>query len=409
MHHSYRIATETWKSTDLSVLFCVSMAIALLFFINACTSDSEIDIPEEIAAIDNVAIFSANSEPLYQINLNPAGIFGDTDEVLLGSWLTSVTDLQGRVFVADLMNDVIHAYLQNGDYIGTVGRTGEGPGEYRQISQIRTCDTWLHLFDSSLSRITRYNLETFETDGMISIDVDQDQTGGHFRMPRSFFIADDANYLIQFTMAFSQANPEADDEARRIEGRLLNSVTGEYMSGTIFSFRAPDMLVNRQGGGLTVLGVPYKRNSVISYQGNQMIHGRAEHFLFTIYDESGQYKRAVYYPFDPVRLSREQVLAEYADSPETIQNMVSRDTLPEHWPAFETFIVDDEGRIWVKMFTGDLQQSNYKVLDNSGELLAQFTWPRQSYIQQIQNGFLYTMEEDEDGLRHIAKYEIELI
>ena len=392
----------------LSVILFVTACLLLTGFAG-CSNEPPVDVPAEIAALENVAIFPADSEPEYQINLFPAGIFGDTDEVMLGNWLSSVTDLQGRVFVADLLNDVIYAYHQNGDYIGTVGRTGEGPGEYRQISQMRTCDTWLHLFDSSLSRITRYNLESFEAVGMITIDVDQDQAGGHFRMPRSFFIADDANYLMQFTITFSQANPDADDEARRIEGRLLNSITGEYLSDTIFSFRAPDMLVNRQDGGLTVLGVPYKRNSVISFQGNQMIHGWAEHFLFTIYDESGQYKRAVYYPFAPVRLSREQVLAEYADSPETIQNMVSRDTFPEHWPAFETFIVDDEDRIWVKMFTEDLQQSKYKVLDNSGELLAQFTWPRQSFIQQIKNGYLYAMEEDEDGLRHIAKYEIELI
>lgn len=45
MQHSCRIATETRKFTELSVLFCVSVAIAFLVFISACTSDQRTEDP----------------------------------------------------------------------------------------------------------------------------------------------------------------------------------------------------------------------------------------------------------------------------------------------------------------------------------------------------------------------------
>jgi hypothetical protein len=57
--------------------------------------------------------------------------------------------------------------------------------------------------------------------------------------------------------------------------------------------------------------------------------------------------------------------------------------------------------------TENLDEAEYVVLANTGELLATFTWPAENMIQEIWNGHLYAMEtEEETGLREIVKYKI---
>jgi len=208
-------------------------------------------------------------------------------------------------------------------------------------------------------------------------------------------------------MGYYSGMPEYDDQ-RRIEGRILSRQTGNYEEDVIYRFPESEALIHREGNSLMVMTVPYKHESVVHYQDGQIIHGISDHFLLKFFNATGQYQRAIYYPFSKIPLDRNEMLERYTNREEPWRNMVRRDIMPETWPAFDTFIVDDVGRIWVKMFTIDYDTSRYVVLENGGEFLADFTWPRERLIQQIKNGFLYAMEEDENGLRRIVKYEITL-
>jgi outer membrane protein assembly factor BamB len=83
--------------------------------------------------------------------------------------------------------------------------------------------------------------------------------------------------------------------------------------------------------------------------------------------------------------------------------------MPETWPVFESFTVDDKGRIWVEKLTENRDESEYVVLANSGELIATFNWPSNKEVQEIKNGFFYTLETNEEtGLREVVKYGITL-
>jgi hypothetical protein len=48
------------------------------------------------------------------------------------------------------------------------------------------------------------------------------------------------------------------------------------------------------------------------------------------------------------------------------------------------------------------------VLANTGELLGTASWQRNSLVQDIKNGYLYSSEENEMGLREIVKYAISM-
>lgn len=381
--------------------------IMLLFLSTACNKSENITIPEEFSEYENLTVFPADSEPEFEIILDQQTVFGDTEDVFLGSWLSAVVDNEDRVFVADYQETALHLYNPDGTYNRQIGQEGEGPGEYRDLSTMRIDDQYLHLMDRNLNRITRYNLDTFEVAGNVAISVDQPE-GGPYMYPSTFFIHSDSTYLLQTGMSYSPGQDENEIE-RTIGGRVMNSETGELADKTVFSFPDSQALVHRENGGLMVMmGIPYLRSSIVRVMNGQMIHAWGDDFLFKIYYKNGEYERAIYYPYPNPPLERDDILAQYSDSEEQLKDVVRGADMPDTLPVFSSFYVDDEGRIWVKKTTENLEEAEYAVLANSGELLATFTWPEENRIQAIKNGHLYAMETDEEtGLREIVKYKFD--
>ncbi len=157
-----------------------------------------------------------------------------------------------------------------------------------------------------------------------------------------------------------------------------------------------------------VMTVPYKRSSELSVQNNRLVHGWNENFLFSVYDMNGEYERAIYYPYQNMTLERSEVLKMYEDRDEQWFSMVQNDDMPDVWPSWSGFTVDDTGRIWVERLVDDPEETVLHVLSESGELLATTPWNTGKEIQEIKDGYLYSMEESEMGLRQLVKYGISL-
>lgn len=388
------------EKTMMRLWICV-----LVFVIVGCSSEAEIELPEEVAALENVAVFPADSEPAMELSLTRETSFGDTDELFLGGWLMAEVDNNGRVFLADMQETQLHMYNPDGSYNRQIGREGEGPGEYRQIGTMRIDEQYLHLMDRRLNRITRYDLETFEVAGETSLSIEQTE-GENYRYPQDYYLTGRDEYLIIVGSAFSAG--VTDDSGRSIGGIKLGWTGDSLSTESLFSFDASEALVHREGGSMMVMSVPYKRTSEISVTDDLLIHGWSEHFLFSVYDADGGYQRSIYYPYQNMPLERAEILDMYEDRDEQWFSMVRNDDMPDVWPSWKTFTMDDEGRIWVERFIDDSENTVMHVLANSGELLATVPWSTGKSIQDIKDGFLYSQEESDMGLREIIKYAIEL-
>ncbi|MDX1591285.1 MAG: 6-bladed beta-propeller, partial [Balneolaceae bacterium] len=115
-----------------------SVVITFCILFQACTSSPDIEIPEEIAGIENVVVIPDDSEPEQVLQPKKVAEFGDSENVLIG-WIRSIAvDDQGRVFIADSEQEMIQVFGPDGGYLQSVGREGDGPGEFRGITQIRT-------------------------------------------------------------------------------------------------------------------------------------------------------------------------------------------------------------------------------------------------------------------------------
>src|SRR6056297_2506807 len=86
------------------------LIVVLVMIVTACSSETEVELPEEVAALENVAVFPAYSEPTFELTLTKEATFGDTGDLFLGGWLSSETDPEGRIFVADMQETRLHLY-----------------------------------------------------------------------------------------------------------------------------------------------------------------------------------------------------------------------------------------------------------------------------------------------------------
>lgn len=382
----------------------------LVLVLCACTSRPDVQLPEEISSLDNLVKFSADSEPLTQVQLIPETVYGDTEDVLLGDWLSVHVDSRGRVFIGDSRETVIHLYNPDGTYNRQIWRSGEGPGEYQNIGPMRSDENYFYHYDNRSRRLTKYDINSFVVAGDVELRIEWDDEEAFFRSVRTFYlIGADDEILVQLGMGFRAGRPDIDLSQREMQGYLFNLETGTFSDQRVFTFPASEALVHfGNDGSLAVTSVPYKRSSVARVNNGQIIHGWNEHFLFRFYDMESNYRRAVYYDYPNPPLDRNEVLKLYEGRGEPWEGMVRNDDMPETWPSWSGFLMDDENRLWVERRTTDPDLTEFHLLDESGELLAVLPWDAANRVQHIQNGYLYSLEENEDGLREVVKYRIEM-
>jgi len=373
----------------------------------ACSGEPEIDIPEEIAALENLQVVEADAEPVSSLEFFQEAVYGDTENVIIGQMGPFFVDHLGRVYIIDYSQNVIHAYGPDGTYLAQVGREGDGPGEFRRINAVRMDDEHLHVMDTSAMRFSRFALETFKFVDNISIPFEVEPAGGFISYPGSFNLLRNDRYLIHFGTGYTSIMDDSEAEPKE-QGRVFNGNTGKFEEGTVYEFPISEAIVHREGGSMSVMSTDYKRRSELSVNGNRFVHGWSEDLLFRFYDIDGTYRQAVWQPYEKPALDRNKILSQYADREEPWRGMIRNDEMPDTWPAFRTLLLDGKNRVWAALFTDDEETYSWRVYNDEGEFLATFTWPRSKVIHEVKNGYIYTRETDEEtGLQQVVRYRIE--
>lgn len=62
----------------------------------------------------------------------------EDDDKMFGQRISIAADSKGRIIVADYNQNLVRRFNATGEFLGAIGRGGEGPGEYRNIMVIAT-------------------------------------------------------------------------------------------------------------------------------------------------------------------------------------------------------------------------------------------------------------------------------
>ena len=374
-------------------------AITLLFIISACSSTPEVEIPEDIAAMENVAIYSGDAEPKYDISFTKEAAFGDTDEIFIRSISGIVVDENGNLFLADNSEAVVYAYDPMGNYRFTIGRRGEGPGEFNSVHQPRLHNGNLYVLDIQQQRASIFN----QSDGSFIQNIrmaggGQDLSG----FPLGFSPLSGDRFLVYYN------SMERDGERfhRKYIPRILDS-DGEILKSDIVDFKTGEMFMIQSENSIQIMSLPYMGESVYSLtQDEEIIWGFSDRLFLQVVSTEGEYIRSIYHSRQNPPLDRTAFLENYEDA--AVRDAIRGLGIPDVRQAFRNFTIDDEGRIWIALTTEDPLEDEWWVLDKDGEKLAAFMRPITNRFITAKDGYAYFQEESEEGLQEVVKYSFEL-
>ena len=402
--------------------------VIFLFAGSGCSQRTEIVIPEHIKDLNNLTVYPADAKPAVTIRFIEEYTFGDTEEAIIGSAGDIAVDKAGRIYIEDPTrgHEAIYVFQPNGDFLTSIGREGKGPGEFYYISAIQVQSNHLFVFDLGQQSIHVFSLDwnlqqRFPLDQTILFSRESWSDIEELKMysaPNTGYVRSDGKIIGGFI------DIEQDEDSlsnRKIHFYLFDENGKLYRSaGKLFEQRATGYLNIHP----TVYLFPFLRKSLRTVSTTDSIYSAwTEDFLIKVYSPDGVYQRAIYYPVKKRSLARDDILLKkyLREKEETALSnrrlmaghrdriRILSEVMPDTWPALENLLIDDQDRLWVSTITDENDTYDWWVLQNSGELITKFTWPRNRQIEAVKNGKIYTRETDpETGLQQVVRYGFEL-
>ncbi len=377
------------------VSFVVSLSVFIMLV--SCAkkkAEWEGTIEEE----NGVKIIKNPSEPLYgEIDLQlekdiSVGHEGDEQYMFYRARHIEV-DTEGNIFVVDGGNQRIQKFGQDGKYKQTIGRKGQGPGEFQRPYRI-FLDSEDNIFVHD-----RVKIHVFSKNGQFSHAIPRH--GSLFgRTKKGYFVG--------------WATPET------AEGKVNSDIAlfdekGEKVK-TIVSYLQKII----DGGGKRPLIGPYDhrlRYNMINE--NLAIYGHSSEYKLYLIDASGKLVRIIERSDKSHSLTRaedEKLKDDLLEGMNLLNSRYGRRKLAKGdisyiFPSYVAFFYricgDDKGRIYVERFTSPLEEGGFTcdLFDNEGFYLYRIKTPLFPAI--IRDGFFYIIEQNpETGIEIINRYRI---
>jgi len=403
-------------------LYLVTIYIGVLYFLTiftSCSGNTEDQVssyPAHLDELENVTIFSNDSAPITYISFEREILFGDTPDQPIGRTGGFAVDDLGRIYLSDVQKNTLYVFEPDGSYLTSVGRSGNGPGEYLAGPFPVIRSDQLFLLDIRKSRVNQYSIADLEL--VRGININPTNKGSFDELVNAQF---NQIYVVngkKLLVRLSTYIPTVPDDAGELkddkliyhylmgdDARLTKPLTDPVPLYEITG--KPAKQFQFEGPFRRVTPKPQlfiKPIVTVSDKGN-IYTAMSDQLLVKKYSSGGDYQSAIYHPFNHLKMNYED--AVNSQKTPFLADLVSQNELPETWPAMDDMLADDEGRLWVATIVEDLSVYEWWVLEDSGELITKFKWPRDEPIEVIKNGKIYTRETDEDtGLQRVVRYGI---
>lgn len=378
------------------------------------------EIPYYIKELENVTLFSPDTQSADTIELVREQVFERNEDVFINGYIGEMAvDERDRVYITATKLGVVNIYVfdREGNYLTNIGREGRGPGELESIGSISIENDRLYLFDPRLQKFMIYSLDDFSLvkEELIKRNKLKKTDTLAYALKGNELHATGNNNLL---LSLRRIGLEKDEDMSKIGYYRLSS-DGEIHPNRIleldrFRFYFPKTKRNPDGYIRRPMPMPFSRSSLVVVSGEGKIYTAwTEDFLIKEYDLKGNYRWAIYYPYQNRELNISNLELGNARLRAIDENS---DQIPDSWPALHAMEVDDQNRLWI--FTITDSDSTYKgwVLNSNGELQARFDIPgvradrsvmAPFFDPVIRNGYLYRRERDiSSGIDRVIKYKI---
>jgi len=377
------------------------LSIIFLFFIFALAELGGNQKPEwkgKIETENGIKVIKNPKEPLYR-----EIIFDLEEELSIGNendenqvfyqGLDVAIDNDGNIFVLDSGNFRIQKFDRNGRYLMTVGRKGQGPGEFQGFSGV-FIDSKSNLYVNQGRSIS-----LFDNNGKYikSIPLGTDTS--------SFGITSDGNIIAK---TYSIIPEKTSDDL------IFFDSTGKRLK-TLATF--PNVRVVPAGG--IALGA---RNSWAFYLSFCPItekiaaYGFSSEYKLYLIDSSGDVVSIIEKEEIPEQLTerdKERTINAEIEFLKSRRMLITKDEIkkaypfPPHKSLFYGFMTDDLGNIYVSKISTIKKELSYDLFNPKGYYLYKVIMKEARWPKIIKSGCIYATGMDEEtGYFKVKRYRI---
>jgi hypothetical protein len=338
---------------------------------------------------DGVTVVKNPKEPIYdkpvlelREDLTISGS-GEDEKQMFQSIHTLDIDMEGNIYILDEQAANIKVFDQNGKFLKTMGRKGQGPGEFGlPISLAITPDQHILVNEMGQRKLLFLDREGHFLKQISIADMflflgPMISTDGHLiamhtvpgEKPQSFLkkFSPDLEPILTFASAYMERPPVADMFVALHLTRLLWTLTPD--DKIIWAdIKNPDYVLHVQ-------------------------------------DLDGNLLKKITKEYDPISVTaedRERLMDKaFGDNPTRDQWEVR---FPDTYPPFRGFSFDDEGHLYVRRYEREESSDGglFDIFDADGRYLASQRLKMNPLIWE--KGRMYAIEDDEEGFHVVKRY-----
>lgn len=313
-------------------------------------------------------------------------------------------DAHRNIYVADWLMNSVPVINGRGNLIRSIGGQGSGPGEFRNIEDVEILNGGnLLVYDPQMWRITIYFPDSDSV--MKTISVPPGPRTTFLTTIRGVIESADPIMVGVYVMANSPQN-----YTDRIRTDIVRTVSVEgTIIDSIVAFPHKENLMLAAGGGFSVRTNPFGRRGVIHTHADRIYYGWTDTVGVRIYSLHGEFTGGFKVPYEraPVTSHDADQAVKDLDDDEAYLREVLRAHVPKTWPAFETFVVDDRGRVWFGIVGEGGETARWDGFTPGGEYVGSLKFPPNFDLMVVLGDRAYGVRTNDRNVPRIEIYRID--
>jgi hypothetical protein len=315
----------------------------------------------------------------------------------------------GGVVVGDGGSQELRFFSPEGLHLRTVGRRGEGPGEFLDLSKVGVSpagEVWA--YDFSLRRLTWFDGKG-EMTRLVSLAMEPPTLNAVGPLS-------DGTFLLMQLWGSRQVSQAATEGFRRDPLAWVTFDETGALVDTLGTFPGRELFIFEENGRGVMSTPPFARNSIGTARGDRVVVGDQKAFEFQELSASGELLRIIRIP-GRVEEVTPQALAGYIESrlvgapPEqhpSIRQSLEAMPTPETKPAYGGMLLDVLGNLWVSEWTHSPDLPRWwTVFAREGQWLGQVEAPERFYPWLIGEDWVLGVERDALDVEYVVLYPLE--
>jgi len=385
--------------TGLKYILAISL-ISLL--IMSCTEEKSTKKAEwkgEVELTNGTKIIKNPSEPVYGeilLELEEELSIGreDDDNYLFYDPRNISVDEQRNIYILERGNHRIQKFNKDGNYLRTIGKEGQGPGEFeRPYSLVLDKNSNIYVSD-------RRKIHFFNPSGEFVKTIPlSDQVN-------NFFVSSEGNIFGLMTQRIEKERTRLIVKMNS-EGKILKNIV---------QLAEVTQVMRKSENVTSTFSITHDYNYSLYFtfsDNNQIYYGDSSEYSFSRINLEGNVELIIKKEESYQSISqkeKDKILEAFSELIKQWPKGVVEEAVqfPAHRPFFNRVLIDDKGRIYIKKVKPVLDETEsleFDVFSPEGYYLYKTTLPFSPEI--IKNGYLYDLyTSEETGEVTIKRYKV---